>query len=357
MRVLLLVGCCLLVLLQALMLRDPGKNWDRLAYYAIALEITGKSPAEAKAGAYEAVKASTAANEYERLSGSDEPGGYRSVAATDADAFSQQLGFYRSRVGYTHSLAALHLCGMPLPVAGLILSLLPALVIVALGVFELTRHASWLAFAWALALTAAVVLSRIAGIQGPDALAACLGGIGAILIFRGSLPHGSVLILCAVFFRLDYALFAICVSALATGKNNLWPILRLAIPAVLLFALIPRLSPGYDFAVQARHTFIGWINYPASETRGWGPADQLGAIARALVPFAKANWHVVLIVAALLIRWQSICRQAAGAVLLFLGLRFALFPITEQRQYAIVAILGVFVLAMGEALKPRPMPQ
>lgn len=349
--------CCALLITQALVLRDPSKNWDRLAYYGLALKAAGFPPTEVQTRAYDAARESMSAAAFARLAGDGlPPASYRRIVATDPTAFSQQFPFYAQRALYTDTLAALFRLGLPLPVSATWLSLLPALAVTAFGLRRiLASPLSPTRICWAGIFAAVLLLSRVAALHGPDAAAVCCAFVGAIVLLERRGSAGVVLVLLAVALRPDFMLFAFCTAAamLLTTRGSSGDRARsviLAAGAIIIFAAASAVWPGYGIAAQQHQTFIGRMPYPAWTSATWSATDQLKALAHNLPAVAAANWDVIILGAAALL-WSrtAMLSQSARTASLAAGayflVRIAAYPNSEQRYYAITGLLLAASLA------------
>lgn len=331
----------------------PERNWDKVAYVALTIEDQHETPAALHAATWEIMKQSTTDEEFTLLT---TDGDYRRAQFADSASFFSQLPMYRIKAGYIALLKTLAPAFGPIGAiqavnAGSVLLLGTCLL---LGMWRGGFLQGALFLAPLMLLTGAVTMTRLGA---PDMLVAALSVAGTMLL-TGRRPWLGVPVLIAAFLvRPDTLifLFALLLASIALR----WRIVPALTAFLIAAALSVPLSGGADHIGWWPHFWFSTVEMQNNMT-GFSPdfsvAVYLKGFARGLAIAVIAHDWIAAGVLLLLAAWFVIRRRTELprevampmlAMLLAVGGKFAVFPLPDDRIYAVLLwMFGLYVLAL-----------
>lgn len=338
--------------------RTYPTNWDALAYAALALEAAGAAPADAWRRAYADVERRDPASA--ALLDGD---AYRETVAAEAEAFRQQLPFYRSRVLYRAASAVLVRAGVA-PYRAL--AVLNAVALAGLAVVVLLALRPTVPLAAGL-LTVLVLLasgiSQAATLLTPDLLTAALVVGGAVALWRNLLAVAVGMFVLAALTRPDALLIGAALLAAETWADapHRWKGVAGAGAVIAAGLGAQVVSGGYGWSLVFQHTFFGHLTHPAEAAPVIGVADyarevvdgmRYTLVSGSALGIALCGVGIVGLVAT---RHRARAAALGGAAVA----HFLVFPAGLGRLYLAHAILA-FVLVMetlaSQAARVRSNP-
>lgn len=350
-----MVAVLSLIALFAVLKPDP--NWDSLAYFALALERTGDTPADIHAKAYKAVRQTASPGAFEQLTMDD---AYRQRQFTDPAAFHSMLPMYAVKSGYVASLK--HLASLTdVATAAQILNILSLAAIAALMLWWMLRANFLQAIPFLLPLLLVLqTREMVAGVM-PDLPAAALLLAAASLLSERRDWFAVPFLIAATTFRPDTLLFAFALLlAFAATRQRLTPILA-AFAACLAVYLWQSQAAGH--MGWWPHFWFSNVEYQQT-MEGFDPAFSVMAYIKGLargtsMSLAYFNWPFVGL--ALAATWLLLARAGKQfgsrtialliSVILVIGGKFVTFPLPDDRIY--MAFLLIAAMLLASVWKPR----
>lgn len=354
----------LLVLLTATL--RPFYNWDFIPYLGCAKEFQTSNPTDVHAFAYGAIESKRA--EGDRLfpaSELDSSNAFRIWMANDAQSFSNHLGFYRVRVGYTGAIFLLAQAGVPPIFATHFISALSIfLSIWLLFLIGRGRLATPLRYAL-LPLGLSLGMMESARLSTPDGLAFLLIMVAVWLYLRES----NVLFLLLpllVLVRTDLAIFSVLFAGtffLQKPAKRLLPLLSIASSiGVALFLQSHYQYPGWAALMYV--TFIDKMTFQAPQE--FGVLQYIRAVAKGGWDLLRTSEFLFFTVvgglatylATRIFKGRSLSEMAMSKPLILLAIslacilvRFALYPQPDTRYVAgfyVSAAIALFAFISSE---------
>ena len=340
--------------------RNRVWDWDVLAYTGCVEELHGGTPEEVHEAVYAQLEEHAPRQANEDLRSRNE---YRARLASDPEAFSAQLPFYRGRVLPIALLAGFDRLGVS-PIQGAFgLSFLSGLVIALVFLFWVSRY---VAFSPIVAASALWLLlcdwSTTLAMATPDTLAAALIVAGVFLLLETRYLFPALILLgLSLATRADHVIFVGPLLAL----RYFHPLhgralsIRALVTTLILYAgvvlLCTKGRDTYGWWTVFHHTFVEYKIDPVAQT----PALDLGFWFERTVgslPMFKA-WEPLLttLVALTAIgvgfwraRWRSRGAGLAAAALIGVGVHFIIFPALWPRLFlAHWTLIGIGLLLAG----------
>ncbi|MGI9356129.1 MAG: hypothetical protein ACR2PF_13330 [Rhizobiaceae bacterium] len=352
-----LILVAVLSLMALFAVLKPNPNWDSLAYFALALEKSGDTPAQIHAKAYDAIKKSASPGAFKQLTMDD---AYRKRQYRDPDAFQSMLPMYAVKSGY---IATLKQLSSFVGIANAAHAINFAALFAIAGVMLWWMRQGGFLQAIPFVLPVLFVLQThemIAGVM-PDLPAAALLLAATWLLSQKRDWFAVPLLIAATTFRPDTLLFAfaLCLAFAATRQKLL--------PVAIAFAAC--LAVHFLQTSAANH--MGWwphfwfSNVEYQQTMlGFDPDFSLVAYVKGLargtsMSLAYFNWPFVGM--ALAAGWVLLARAGYRfeirtialliAVILVIGGKFVTFPLPDDRIYMVFLITAAMLLA--SVWKPR----
>jgi hypothetical protein len=361
----------------------PQLNWDMLAYVAIVDSWNGAAPVDAHAAAYADAGQFAAGRGLDAAMAALREGFYRQTVAADAEAFEEQLPFYRIRPLYLLVVAACAKLTGTVSAATVLVSVL-SVASFSLGLLWYAVRTlgavpgSVLGGLFALAPTT----TDVASLSSPDALLMLLTGVAAML-FMGSRPlFAASLLSLGVLVRTELVVFDICLAAAWTAVAWRQPrsgmVAAILAGSVLPVAAVNAWAGNYGYTVLYRFTFVDrFVPHPARLLGESIPAMSFLHNIVFGVRYSLGNGGLWIALALLGLcgvlagraaqsgRWRfpgdtwrsGRSRTAIQALLLAVGgqtcVRFVLFPAHDVRLFApSVGILAVTLVALSADRSP-----
>lgn len=345
----------------AVALLAPERNWDRVAYVALAIEDQYEDAEALHAASWETMRQNTTEEEFTILT---EAGAYRQAQFADADNFVSQLPMYQVKIGYTALVEALSPYTGPVAAMDLIN-----------GASVLILGGSLLWWLWRQgALDSALLLVPLLMISGlvvmarlgtPDMLAAALTAVGTMLLFSRMTWFGPAVLVAAFLVRPDTIifLFALVLASLAFRWRRIPALAAFGIAAGLTVPL----ASGADHIGWWPHFWFSTIGMQAN-MEAFDPAFSLGAylhgfargVGRSLIAYSWPAVALSLLIGAwfVLRERREVPKDVAVVMLasvLAVGGKFAVFPMPFDRVYAVH--LWLFATALLTLWRPQIFPR
>ena len=336
----------------------PEREWDMVAYVALAIEDDADAAEDLHRASWELVRRNTSQDAFDRLTGGDD---YRRAQYDEAANFVSQLPMYRMKVGYVALIRLLS------PVTGPVAAMqwinaASALVLGAVLLGALWRAGiaqGGLLLAPFMMVTGLVPMVRLAT---PDLAVAALAIGGFVLLCNRRARWAAVPVLVAGFLvRPDMIvfMFALLLASQLLAWNRLPVLVSFALAAVLLVPLTTGAGhlgwwPHFWFSTVAVQHNLEGFQPPFSIS------VYLTGLGRGLaLSIIHHNWLAIgimlFLAGCLLLRERPVlARHSAAAMLaavLAVGGKFVLFPLPDDRIYA--AALWLFALALAWHWRPR----
>lgn len=347
--------------LSAIALLVPEREWDLAAYVALAIEDQHETPQSLHAATWEIVRQNTTDKEFAYLTASSD---YRRAQFADAENFASHLPMYRVKAGYIALLKALSPRFGPVG-AIQVVNAVSALLLGAFLLLWMRRDGilqGVLFLAPLMMLSGAVAMARLAT---PDMLVAALI-VAGIMLLCGRRPWASVPVLIGAFLVRPDALiflFALVLASFAFGWRRVPALVAFIIAAVLAVPL----ASGADHGGWWPHFWFSTVEMQ-DNMAGFNPdfsfAVYLEGVARGLaIALIDHKWPAVLML--LLLAAWFVLREPREvrpriampmvAALLAIGGKFAVFPLPDDRIYAV--FLWLFALGVLALWRPNLLPQ
>ena len=346
----LIAGAATLLLaaaLCALAAWRPGTPYDLIAYLGAMLSAGGDEPHHAWAMA----RAQLPPELYQELASGD---AYRQRQSSDPAAFASVTPLYAVKLGYVWLLQAFAALGDPLRWAqGL--APVSAFAIIVTTTRWLARDRALLFAPVVFAATVAMGWFELARHATPDAIAIALTMPALYLWHRDRTTSASLLLGAAFLFRPDTIICAFALTLAALAFRREW---RATLAATIAMAIASTVMK--DWAGHPGWWVHVWFSTVTIQPtlEGFAPALSLVAyvkgFARGVVmSLTEFRWPYVLAVTLMAAGWVAAQRALPRpvvalelAMLLTIGGKFVLFPLPDDRLYL------PFVLAMLLALAP-----
>lgn len=330
----------------------PTWDWDVIPYLALARHWTDADWASVHAWVYSLIDGLPMAWRQD-LAGRD---AYRWTLTADSEALRQTVVFYQARIGYTLPLAGLALAGVPALLAVQLLNLLGQAVLGGTVWLWLRRLEMkvWVALPLFAFLLFNPTVMKLARWSSPDGLVAASFVLGAyLLLYRRDL-WWVVAWAAMVMFKPNTVLLLapVGVWAWVCFRPAVVPLLGLA----FLGALLLWIWPNYPLGVLWLHSFAAPMPRPAEA----GELPGAGFYARTLLARIGGLhgrdllvWAAMAASTAVLALWKAPTRGFALAVLAGCAMQIAIFPAFWERYFA-GPLVALVLLAVAAAAQRRP---
>lgn len=255
-----------LCLFAAAILQNLLWTWDVVAYTGAAISWLNGDVAAVHTRTYELLRAELPAPAYESLVA----GPYASAMAANAADFQSQLDMYRIKPLYTGLLSLLGAAGMSIIDAGVLLSVLPAVLLCGLVYVWLRRHLPpHFALAVTILLSLCSRLFDVARVVLPDSLSALILVLAVYLLIERhwALRWSLLLLILSLLVRTNNILFVVPLLAFMIFhdyRQTGWQCsatkekAAALVASVLLYLLVSSWF-GHEWWRLFYHTFLGSI--------------------------------------------------------------------------------------------------
>ena len=331
---------------------QPDFSFDLIAYIGSALSQSGLDSAGVHSQAWGQAQLMTSSSDYDALSNGD---AYRQRQSSDASAFASVLPFYKVKVGYI-SLLGLAPSAASMAAMAFWTSLFAGLAIGSTMFIWMVRNRMLLAAPMIIGLLLLTHFYDQIRSPGPDIMASALILIGILCWLENRNWTANIVWLIAFLFRPDtlLLLLAVVLANYLFRQRQLHSLLTFAAALVLSILIQKTMNhPGwwvhYWFStVSLQPTLVGFD--PAFSIIAWGKGLARG-IYMSLFEF---NWLGLFALLSSLTAWMFYLgfeftqrqRAALAIMAMTIGGKFILFPLPDDRLYAIFIIAGALILAV-----------
>lgn len=308
-----------LLLFVAMVLDNVLYTWDLVGYTGAVLSWTQDDPLILHRQTFEALSLSVPGPAYQSLV----TGGYAEAMALNPQDFASQLDMYRIKPLYVALIAGLTAVGMSPVAAGLLLSVLPAVLLCALVYVWLRRLVPpHFALAMTILLSICSRLFDVARVVVPDALSALLlvAAIYLLLERPAWLRWGLGLLVLSILVRSNNVLF-VCPLLLyfsyteysSHGRSALFLHLLVALVASVLVYLGVSAWFNHQWWRLFHHTFIASINNIDAFALPFSPGLYWQTVVMRLRMIVVGNFVVVTLLLPFLLLSLLVLLQSRGA--------------------------------------------
>jgi hypothetical protein len=191
--------------------QKPMYNWDMIAYMGVAVEYQEHNLQRVHNEVYSSLQREVPASVYAGLTADIDD---RHECAVSADAFAEELGFFRTKPLYTFLVFLFFTSGLPLVFSTLLPSIIASFVFLAIAYIWVAKYVKrYLAVIISAGIAFLPIVSEQARSSTPDALSSMLLLLTLYLLATNRKKQWVVLcMLLAVLARVDNVIFAIVVS-------------------------------------------------------------------------------------------------------------------------------------------------
>jgi len=352
-----LVLVAILSLMALFAVLKPDPNWDSLAYYALALEKPGDTPAQIHAKAYDAVKKSASPGAFEQLTMDD---AYRKRQFTDPEAFHSMLPMYAVKSGYIATLKQLA-SYVGISNAAHAINFAALFAIAGVMLWWMRQGGFLQAIPFVLPILLMLQMREMISGVMPDLPASALLLAAAWLLSQKRDWVAVPLLIAATTFRPDTLLFAFALLLAFTATRQKMLPIATAFAACLALHFVQ--TNAANHMGWWPHFWFSNVEYQQTMA-GFDPDFSLAAyikgIARGVsMSLAYFNWPFVGM--ALAAGWALLARGGKRfdmrtvalllAVILVMGGKFVTFPLPDDRIY--MAFLLIAAMLLANIWKPR----
>lgn len=246
----------------------PYYNWDMIPYLAAAHSFEQHNKKQLHDKVFEEVKNSVPSQVYSELTQGD----YRQTMLNDAEAFYQQLPFYKPKLIYVWLIYALTQLGFNGISAMNVLSVVPSFV-ASLLILMFLLHETTGIYPYVLSILVINVsgLLDVARLSTPDALSACIVLLAIFFILRKRyFLLGFAFLITSIFVRVDNLLFGILIFtylrffSFEEFRISTRMYLVLITVCVLSFVIVSFGIKNYGWATLISHITINKVVTPES---------------------------------------------------------------------------------------------
>ena len=293
-RYLIIIATATVILIYGIM--KPERNWDMVAYVAVAYHKDGYRGSDLTRETYGDVKNGVSAKKFSKLVA----GGYRETVYREPASLEQQLPFYSPRVVYIELIRLFKHLGLSYTKATYVISaIFASLSVLVLGLIILEATVS------IAILPPVVVLTRyweIARLSTPDAMACFFSLLGIYsLLGKGKLVFFVAAILPLI--RTDFILLSGLLMIFTYRQGDRFISLFSLLSAAAIYISVAKLTGNYGYLTLFNFTFIDSLNpYPANIVISRQIGDYLipyGLLLQSLV----SHPHTMVYVLALYLFW------------------------------------------------------
>lgn len=356
------LAVALTLALTAYALIKPKYGWDVTTYIGCAFHaLEGGSWADTHARTYDYLRDRFPEPVFREMTTS--PPGisiYRSIIATDPEAYRQRLSASCYKIGFMAPVIALTAVGVDVFMATRLSAAVPAGLFFLIATLWICRR---LPPVWGIPLAvlcAMTGLLQTARYEYPDGLTAlCVGG--AVLAFASARTRlACALFLAAMIVRADaivyFGMFLFVAVFLAAPDRQLRfrESLAWGIAALGLWVVISRIMETPSYAAAFHHSFVANNPYLLEFEEALTPAlyfdvliRQIGVVAGKSVKYPLL---IVMAVSAAVLSWRSTALRVHGEIalvcFLMVSFHFLFIPWFDSRYYAapyflIAAVFGI----------------
>lgn len=318
----------LMLLISVYSFKKTEYNWDILPYMAVILQYDGNNNIEKiHQDVYTIAKQSLSEFAFSKLV--DSTSAYRKSVFTNSAEFRQQLPFYVVKPLYTGLGYLFYKCGLSLPKATILPSVI-SFFLISLLVFSWIRkyHSQISGFAFSTLLMFSPFMLEAAKLATPDLVSAflLLSGIYSY-VEKNNLNLTTLFLLLAVFARLDniipVAFISIIIFYIETRKGNLmlWKFIVFTISVLISYFLV---------SWQAHRQGWGVFYYPDFATH----LNPYYDIHR---PFSLSGYFS-------LFKSQLMTGLYFSSIMIFLFLGFILFHFSKKNDDKSISVETLFAI-------------
>ncbi len=347
--------------------QGQNPNMDRVFYLGCALEFEVGNLETVHARVYKAIEKEYNKRDQKELT---EKNWKRKLYKKDAEAYGQQLRFYRERILYNGLLYTLYKAGVPLTDTPTVVSFGTYFLIILLVLVWAVRN---LSLSWGVGFAALFTMFpsvyNIARFGTPDILVAffiVLALFAFVELEKNIVAYALLFI--AIFIRPDTAIFLVLLTLahgfIAEPRLRLKPIFVgwICVVAIGVFFAIKHLSDGHSWWILVQYTMVNTTPHLDKLSTQFDLDQYLKILGNALRAGGSIfTWsHLCLAFVALWLtkqmeKWPQFSR--AGLVLVAMVLcmvaRYILFPRMWDRLHlpCIIGIELVFIHQLSKAIK------
>lgn len=328
--------------------KKPHYNWDMLAYMALAVNRDHQDIQAVHTITYQSAKENIPAYEYGLLVQPAE--GHRAQLAESDTLFYNNLSFYAVKPLYNLSVYAAYKAGIPLPRATILPGVL-AFLLMGLALFHWMKKYLSLIFAFAasLLLMYSGFMIHTARISSPDTLSALtLFSAFYFMAESKSFIMTSLLLLLAVFIRMDNALTAILILGFLSftgSKEKRLPLKWLLLMILLLgisYFIVSGMSGQFGWGGLFYPKFLHYLNEAGNYQQSFSLKTYLSLMYSKAITGMVFSHQTIFVLLTLLIlvkpfpsRLKMLATEQALALLLptIILVRFIFFPDISDRFY------------------------
>jgi hypothetical protein len=311
--------------------RSPLATFDRLLYAATVVHLHSSDPKEIAAQALQMA----GTTDYPHTSFTDQ-------LLAQPTLVSEQVPFYAIRPLYIEALAHLGLRAVsPLAYLGIV------------SVLLLWVRSPW----WVIPLALLPDVIGIAREITPDALSTFVVLGGLLLVSRGYVRTGLVVLLVSLGVRTDNLFFLLPLLALLVLQQKLdW---RVAVGGIALgiavVVLIDHSAHSYGWSILIHHSFAGGLIHPAAANSPISSREYAGYLSHGITGMLSvcSLWALL---GAITWRYSERARVFLVVAASFSLLHVLAFPISEPRYFA-TAFLLVAVLLVETFATPNQLTE
>ncbi|WP_349572894.1 hypothetical protein [Azotobacter salinestris] len=323
----------------------PRHDWDLIGYVASLYKADGLEGRALKDAVYGEVLDKVGDEDFSRLTGGDEFGGYRAAVYQDPQALEEQIPFYSIRPLYLAAMKFMGVLGEPYASAAYMASaLFGALsVLVASGILARQRIPQ-------VFLPVMLIFAGVFGVArqaSPDSLA-CLLSLGLMFCFLQRSAFSLLLAALLPLARTDFILLSLLFAVVASWFfPRKWVALSAGV-ALALYVAVNQASGNYGYLTIFNFTLLGFDPYPASMRISTDIGEYARAYATGLAQAVLHPHFLVYFLAALslLNGYRAGRRLDELDCTLILALAFvichlALFPLYLERFFLFPALVSL----------------
>ena len=280
----------LFLLLVNLKTSWPDYDWDMVGYVATAYQFTQDDPDKIHSDTFADMKAGLPGDEYKKFLGQDRPpGNFREIVAGDPQSLKEVTPIYAVKPLYPALLLTLNHFGLGMVDAAVWISRISYLLTGLLLYFWFSRHYSAIIsiIPAILAASTTVVLKSVEQTT-PDALSTLIL-LYAFFLFVETSQHklAFLILLFSVTARPDNIILLMFLTAFSFLNGRERKVFPLAVAAggLGIYALQVSYSGYYGWSTIFHHTFMGTLNYPATEPFSFAFTDYLTILFHNSFPF------------------------------------------------------------------------
>jgi hypothetical protein len=322
-------------------LGHPRHNWDMIGYVAAAHFQDGLRGDALLARTYADIRDETPPEVFARLTTADD---FRRSVYQSSAALQEQLPFYSIRVVYVELMRGLAVIGVAYPKATYVLgALFAALAVVALGIICVRSQLSWCVVPLVAFATGYL---QLATFSTPDSLAvfgallatlACMSGSAWVYLLAALLPA----------LRTEYILFCALLMLLMFYRRERLRASMALIASLAVYLAITLSQHAYGWLTLINFSLVKTVALPSQIVPSHDVWVYLALYADAARQLLSSTHLLIYLIAGYVLAvtrgkaWvrESYPMELLAVPLAFAGLHLALYPLYENREFALPASL------------------